>query len=506
MTPAISSGAASTKTRALQVLAVAAAVLGCWWLHARGLRFPAGFSLLHGPAGVAVGVIGVFLALAAPRALRPFLVIGWLCLWFTAGQSELRASGITDGAVLGGMIPYSDARNYLREASRIIEGHDMTGWGSRRPLADAYLAGNLYLARDDVSLSLAIAGLFSAAAIGLAALEVRKIMGLAAATLWACLLLVYSRRYFGEMMSEQAGIAFGALGAALLLRAFAGNAMRCLWAGLFILSLALSAREGALLILPALAAAAVWRWRNLGKARIMTFAVLSVAAAFAVALCFVKLAGERGGRMSSNYHNVIYGVVFAGNWEKAARDIPNYDRLDESAQAAEVYRRIGAAVRSNPALIWRGAERNWRDFFTGSDHALGPFSFFRQPATEFILLVLSGIGLVWSLALWDRVSPMILAAGIGVVLSVPFVPTPDADLMRAYAATIPLMVLIPAFSLVGWLAWTDRFSNRMGSRRLPGALFHLGTATRTFPIGPAGPSPMLPSWSLCRFLRASPPL
>ena len=34
----------------------------------------------------------------------------------------------------------------------------------------------------------------------------------------AWLLLVYCRRYFGEMMSEQAGIAFGALGVALLLR------------------------------------------------------------------------------------------------------------------------------------------------------------------------------------------------------------------------------------------------------------------------------------------------
>ena len=468
--PMTRSSGNSPGTRALQILAIAASALGCWWLYSRGIRIPPTFSLLNGPAGVAVGVAGVFLALAARPPFRSCILIGWLCLWFTAGQSELRESAITDGTVLGGMIPFSDAGNYLREASRVIEGRDMSRWGSRRPLADAYLAGNLYVARDSVALSLAIAGLFSAAAIGLAAIELRKSMGLVAATLWTWLLLVYSRRYFGEMMSEQAGIAFGALGVALLVRAFAGNAMRCLWAGLFILSLALSARAGAFLVLPALVAAAGWRWRKAGGLRVSALAAVSVAAAFAVGFCLVKLVGERGGKMWSNYHNVIYGVVFAGNWQKAAADIPNYDKMDESAQAAEVYRRIGAAVRSNPSLIWRGAARNWSDFFTRSDAAFGPFSFFRNPATEFILLMLSAIGLLWSLPLSDRLSPMVLAACAGIVLSVPFVPTPDADLMRAYAATMPLMMLIPAFSLVGWRTWMVRLAPGIARRRLPDSL------------------------------------
>jgi hypothetical protein len=457
-------------TRALQAAALSATVLGCWWLYSRGISIPARFSLLNGPLGVGVGVVGVVLGLAARPPLRLWLVAGWLCIWFTAGLAELRKSAITDGTVLGGMIPYSDAGNYLREASRVIEGHDMTGWGSRRPLADAYLAGNLYIAGNNVALSLALAGVLSAAAIALAAVELRKCLGLPAAALWSWLLLVYCRRYFGEMMSEQAGIAFGALGVALLVRAFAGNAMRCLWAGLFVLGLALSARAGALLVLPALVAAAAWRWRSRGPVRVMTLAALSVAAAFAIGVAFVKLIGEREGKILSNYHNVIYGVVFGGNWQKAAADIPNYGRMDESAQAAEVYRRVGAAVRAHPSLIWRGAARNWSDFFTRSDAALGPYSFFRSPATEHVLLILSGIGLLWSMALSDRVAPLILAAGVGVVLSVPFVPTPDADLMRAYAATMPLMVLIPAFSVAGWRPWIRRLFPGTASLGLPDSL------------------------------------
>jgi len=449
-----------------RILVAVVSTAVCYHLYAHGVGVPAAFSLLHGPTGVAVGVVGILLALAATPPLRACLVIGWLCLWFTTGLAELRASAVTDGTVLGGIIPYSDASNYLREASHLIEGHNMTPWATR-PLAATYLAGHLYVARGHVTLALVFAGAFSAAAIGLAAIELRKSMGLLAATLWTWLLLVYCRRYLGEMMSEQAGVAFGALGVALLVRAFAGNAIRCLWPGLFILSLALNARAGALIVLPVLIAASTWRWRLLGRVHVLVLATLSVAVAFLMSLSFLKLLGTHGGSLISNYHNIAYGVVFGGNWQQAAADIPNYNQMDASAQAAEVSRRIVAALETKPSLIWRGAARNWSDFFTRSDVARGPFSFFRNPKTEFVLLILSGLGLLWSLPLWHRLSPLILATGVGIVLSVPFVPTPDADLMRAYAATMPLMFLIPAFSFAGWRAWMERFTPDVSRSRRP---------------------------------------
>ena len=451
----------------LRVLVAAAAAVGCYLLYVHGVTIPARFSLLNGPTGVAVGVGGALLALAATPRLRSCLLISWLCLWFTTGLAELRASAITDGIVLGGIIPYSDANNFLREASRLIEGQNLTHWASR-PLSDTYLAGLLYIARDHLTLALVLAGMFSAAAIGLAAIEVRKAMGLLAATLWTWLLLVYCRRYLGEMLSEHAGVAFGALGVALLVRAFAGDAVRCLWLGLIILSLALNARAGALLVLPALIAAATWRLRHSGRVRVLALATLSVAVAFVLSFSFLKMLGTPGGSLFSNYHNIPYGIVFGGNWQKAAADIPNYNQMDAAAQASEVNRRIIAAVKAHPSLIWKGAARTWSDFFTRSKAALGPFSFFRHPNTEYVLLALSGIGLLWSFAFWSRLSPLILATGVGILLSVPFVPTPDADRMRAYAATMPLMFLIPAFSFVGWRDWMERFAPRLLASTRPG--------------------------------------
>lgn len=431
---------------------------------------PASFSLLHGPLGVAVGVAGAFLALAAKSSLRQCLIIGWLCVWFTTGLAELRGSFITDGIVVGGIIPYSDANNFLREASRLVEGQNLTAWATR-PLSASYLAGHLYIAGDHVALALALAGIFSAAAIGLAAMEVRKTMGLLAATLWTWLLLVYCRRYIGQMLSEHAGIAFGAMGVALLMRAFAANAVRCLWPGLFLLSLALNARAGAMLMLPVLVAGATWRWQYSGRIRVLVLATLSVAAGFILSIGFKGLVGSPGGRLMANYHDHLYGMVFGGNWQQPAADIPNYNQMAPAERVAEIDRRIVAAVKANPSVIWRAAARNWSDFFTRSKAALGPFSFFMHPNTEYVLLALSALGLLWSLALGHRLSPLILAAGVGIVFSVPFLPPPDADRMRAYAATMPIMFLIPAFSLGGWRAWRERRASSMSdsSRSAPGA-------------------------------------
>src|ERR1019366_4459356 len=118
---------ASRSSRLLHVLLLSMAALACYQMYVRGLPWGIGrLSLLHGSTGVLLGAVGAFLALAAPAPNRACLLVGWLCLWFTAGLAELRSSAVTDGIVLGGVIPYSDACNYLQESSLVIEGHRMT--------------------------------------------------------------------------------------------------------------------------------------------------------------------------------------------------------------------------------------------------------------------------------------------------------------------------------------------------------------------------------------------
>jgi hypothetical protein len=450
------------KVDPLRALAVAGTAIACYLLLTHGLRVPENLSLLHGFWGVAIGVAGIMLSLSIGRPGRSCLLICWLCLWFTAGFAELRSSAITDGLVLGGIVPYSDANNFLREASMVIEGRNLSEWGSRRPLADAYLSGQLFLSGDHLAAALFLMGIFSAVAVGLAVGEIRNAMGFVAAALWGWLMLVYCRRYIGENVSEQAGIAFGAVGAALLMRGFARTLRSCLWSGIFILSLALNARPGALVILPVIVAAVAWRWRHLKAARMAGLGILCVLAAFLFSLFFLKLLGSKQGRLMSNYYECAYGIVFGGGWQKAASDIPGFAQMSDEAKISEIDRRVVAALKTHPSLIWRAAERNWADFFENAKTALGPYSFFRDPDTEYVLLGLSGAGLLLALTMWNPLSPLILAIGAGIILSVPFVPTPDADLMRAYAATMPVMFLVPAFATFGWKDWAERIPSKHG--------------------------------------------
>ena len=73
-----------------------------------------------------------------------------------------------------------------------------------------------------------------------------------------------------------------------------------------------------------------------------------------------------------------------------------------------------------------------------------PFSFLGLGLTNLALRLLATLGLV--LCLRRRREPLpslVLAASLGVLLSVPFIPPWDADLMRVYAATLPFVAVAP---------------------------------------------------------------
>ena len=446
---------------ATQVLALLGTAFVCWYLVERGLPPPGRVSVLNGFWGVFLGVSGSILAFLAPASLRTLLLGCWLTLWFTAGFAQLRASAITDGIVLGGIIPYSDGNNFIREAFRLIGGGNLSDWGSRRPLADSYLAGLFYLTNGRLAASLFLAGVLNAVALSLAAAQVRKTMGAVAAVVWVWLMLAYCRRFIGETLSEQAGISFGALGAAFLLRAFAGDSLFCLLGGFFTLSLALNARAGAFFVLATMTLAVALRWRRSRVVRVTLGAAACALLAFLLNFGLLELTGSRHGHLMSNFAPTLYGTVFGGGWQRAASDIPNFNRMSESDQNAEIHRRVLNAIEAHPGIVWRSIVHTWSDFFLRSKAALGPFSFFRDPLTEDILLIVSGVGLLFALAMWNPLSPLIVATAVGIFLSIPFAPTPDADRMRAYAATMAMMFLLPCFALSGWRDWLRRISPKV---------------------------------------------
>jgi len=99
-------------------------------------------------------------------------------------------------------------------------------------------------------------------------------------------------------------------------------------------------------------------------------------------------------------------------------------------------------VKEKPSLLFNGMMRAWKAFFSGF-----LFSFVYEPRLINILVALSGMALCFMLVEQSDIARFLLACSVGIFLSAPFAPPWDADGMRAYAVTIPVIALFPAFAI-----------------------------------------------------------
>ena len=115
-------------------------------------------------------------------------------------------------------------------------------------------------------------------------------------------------------------------------------------------------------------------------------------------------------------------------------------------------------IRQNPMGIVKGSLKQWG--LLVSDTWFSVFAYVGGEDTAGnrpIHLVLYGLCILALVQLVRRgkqpFDSMMLASLLGLFLSVPFVPPGDAHKMRAYAATIPLMALLPAVGVSELLSW-----------------------------------------------------
>jgi hypothetical protein len=374
------------------------------------------------------------------------LFLSLIILWWTW------RGGLSDGSLIVGVLPYSDAGGYFSDAQKILAGQPISDFASRRPLFAASFAGLLGIAGNDLQAALLLTTLLVMAALLLCVrlLPTPHVL----TTVFVLVIFLYYRRFIGTTLTEQLGLALGLMAFGCLVRGVRGRSRLLIAGGMFLLALALNARAGAFFILPLLmlwfahleatpGRIISWKW--------LAVLVAAVAVGFATNRAVLLLMGGQGAAAFSNFAYTFYGLVYGGDWTLAYAQHPELAALPDNAHAAAIFSLALQHIQEQPTALIVGAIRAWTVFLPTAyvfGASLHPVAITLVP--YFVLSVLAAFGLLACVRnRRDPVASMMLVALVGIWISVPFVPPWDSDQMRAYAATIPFLAWLPALGAQG---------------------------------------------------------
>ena len=401
---------------------------------------------------------GLFLLWFRKTMPWQILSLGCVILLFELSLVGLWSSGQSEVYVLNGVLPWNDANHYFTDALRVLAGGSMEAFSTRRPLAPLFFSLLLFFTGGNVQAVQVFLALLSAFSCYVAGREIQREFNTLTAVFFTLLLFLFSRRFTGMLMTENLGMPLGTLGFVLLLRGARNRNLSSLLVGILALTLALNARAGAFFAVPLIALWISWffcnRFKHLGKNLLLITAVIL---GFAVNGIAFRLVSPPGAMLFSNFADTLYGAVVGGKgWEQVSRDYPEIENMPEDQRAGVIYSLTWDHFKQEPQLLAKGAFSSWIEFFSLSDDSV--FGFINGERKNEIkitiiagclmLYLLSGLGFYYLIKnLKFPSSALILAAWIGMILSVPLVPPQDATRMRVYAATIAFIAFLPALGL-----------------------------------------------------------
>lgn len=380
---------------------------------------------------------------------------------FALPLAGLWDSGVNEPNTVFGLLPWFDARGYYHEASGLLDGTQFTEISSRRPLFPGFLAVLLALTGRNLMFSLAILAAISAFTCWQVGNEINNRFGSLAGALTITLLFFFYRRFSGAILTELLGLSLAAAGFSILLHSIDHLKKSRLFLGILLLTLALNARAGAFFTLPLLILWSVWYFKRTSSWKTAWLYGLTSAGAVLVGfllnyLLFLILASPNT-QPFSNFSYTFYGLAAGGKgWTQVLTDHPEIGSLLENQRASRVYDLAFQEILTNPGQLFQGILSAWKAFLMPS--ASGVFGFagrlydssgsIAETTIRLILMLLSFLVLVaWFRHKKNPLFSFLTFLTVGVLLSVPFAPPGDADRMRAYAASIPIIAALPAVGI-----------------------------------------------------------
>jgi hypothetical protein len=385
------------------------------------------------------------------------LGLGLTMLLFGLSISFFWSSGNTDTGMIGGLLPYKDAKNYYFGALQMLNGLPVRAGiqAVRRPLFSGLMASLLWLTAGNLKVVIALLGQMAGISLYCSARVVRNSLGPWAAGLFACLMYFYIQPRVGYAVSEIGGFVLGCWGFSIIWTSASRRSLTGLALGIGTLMAAVSARAGAFFVFPAMVVWAGWVFRGAGRFSIKTagvFAVIIVLAYLLVNQAFSALLDVRLSDQWGSFAYAMYGQVHGGSgWHSAIDEL-------HTTQTSVV---ANAALRfflDHPLSFLIASAKSYRDFFLPGPFMIFSFGAGNEPPWLTYLLWSATVGLLCaglgrSLQNLRSELPSLLAACFaGTFLSIPFLPPIDSG-ARFHAASIGFFFALPAAAVSTQAKW-----------------------------------------------------
>jgi len=391
-----------------------------------------------------------YLAFRLPGNFGTLACLGLTMTLIALTLSYKWTSGFSDNFIIGGLVPYKDAKNYYVGANLILDGTPPLGAGqaTERPLFPGFLSFLLLVTAGNLKISLAILGQLVGIGLYLSARQIRNSFGALAASCYAALLF-FIQSGIGYTMSETLGVILGCFGFVIIWLASYNPKWPDLLLGLFTLMVAVSVRPGAFFIFPMLAIWVGWIFRGEKKfslkATFYTVAMVLIGYLLVNSI-YSRLLGIPPGYSFGNFSYAIYGQVRGGTgWFSAIRELG-------TRNPAAVYRAALEFFLDHPFSLFIGFAKAYRDFFLFNDRSIFPFA---GPGWQYwanlclwlgaLTLLVLGLIQLWR-SLRSNLSSLLIAGFIGIFLSIPFLPPIDGG-SRFYVSTMPFFYVLPAIGI-----------------------------------------------------------
>ena len=357
--------------------------------------------------------------------------------------------------LIAGAVPSSDAWVHFFQAAQIgISGateHSFNG----RYLYPLFLSGLLPLTAWNLQLALAVVTGLCLLGVALLSRVTLPLSGWAGSALLALGSWLYLRSdVAGVAMTEGLGFAGGVIGLAAIVVSWPKRSWPVFLVGLFVLSLGMAARPGAIFVPPMIGFAAAWQEFSTGTpgrlSRSMATLVCSalvVVAPFALNIASGKVVSASGTVPFNNFAFSFHGLLTDRRWNESAEETKSPD---------VAMQRSLELLCAEPWRLAKGAVRAWE--FTWRKAFLFHFGEEQRLARTMLMLALAGLPAMWFLPAWRGQHTWVWLAALGLVLSLPFAPPWDTG-SRAYATTVPFQCMLVGAGLALALDGLRRLGN-----------------------------------------------